>query len=110
MTEAEKHFEELALQIPAAQQGKMFGALCLKASNGKAFLLSKNENIAIKLNGSHLEEALNLNGATIFEPSEGKKMNGWVQIPAEHQNKWLSFAEAALTEVEKTEKKVSKSK
>lgn len=110
MTEAEKHFAELAEGIPEAQQRKMFGALCLKAANGKAFLLLKNENISIKLNGPLLEEALSLNGATIFEPSEGKKMNGWVQIPAEHQNKWKSFARSALLEVEKIEKKPSKSK
>ncbi|MGG5207430.1 hypothetical protein ACQWU4_00685 [Chryseobacterium sp. MIQD13] len=110
MTEAEKHFEELAAEIPEAQKGKMFGALCLKAPNGKAFLLLKNENIAIKLSGPVLEEALDLSGSAIFEPSEGKKMNGWVQIPAEHQSQWKNFAQAALAEVEKTEKKSSKSK
>ena len=101
MTEAEKHFTELAANMPEAQQGKMFGALCLKASNGKAFLLSKNGNIAIKLGGKLLEEALDLKGACIFEPSEGKKMNGWVQIPAEHQNKWKYFAQSAFEEMEK---------
>ncbi|UWX62053.1 hypothetical protein N0B40_07115 [Chryseobacterium oranimense] len=110
MTETEKHFAELAASIPEAQQGKMFGALCLKAPNGKAFLLSKNGNIAIKLSGEFLEEALALNGASIFEPSEGKKMNGWVQIPDEHQSRWKNFAESALAEVEKIGKKPSKSK
>lgn len=55
MTGAEKHFAELSVEIPEAQQGKMFGALCLKAPTGKAFLLI--ENIAIKLSGSLLEEA-----------------------------------------------------
>jgi hypothetical protein len=108
MAEAEKHFAELAAEIPEAQQGKMFGALCLKAPNGKAFLLSKNGSIAIKLSGLVLEEALGLNGTSIFEPSEGKKMNGWVQIPAEHQNKWKDFAQSALTEVKNIEKKISK--
>jgi hypothetical protein len=105
MTEAEKHFAELAAKMPEAQQGKMFGALCLKASNGKAFLLSKNGNIAIKLSGELLEEALDLSGASIFEPSEGKKMNGWVQIPVEHQNRWKDFAQSAFEEVEKAAKK-----
>lgn len=110
MTEAEKHFTELAAEIPEAQQGKMFGALCLKASNGKAFLLLKNGNIAIKLSGPSLEEALHLKGSMIFEPSEGKKMNGWVQIPAEYQNLWKEYAQTALAEVEKIEIKPSKSK
>ncbi|GAB0157773.1 hypothetical protein CHRYSEOSP005_30560 [Chryseobacterium sp. Alg-005] len=110
MTEAEKYFTKLAAEIPGAQEGKMFGALCLKGSNGKAFLLLKNGNMAIKLSGLLLEEALDLNGSTIFEPSEGKKMNGWVQISEAHRNKWKYFAQAALAEVEKMEKKPSKSK
>ena len=108
MTEAEKHFAEIADKMPEARQGKMFGALCLKAPNGKAFLLSKNGNIAIKLSGELLEKALDLNGASIFEPSEGKKMNGWVQLPAEHQNRWKDFAKSAFENMEKADKKTLK--
>lgn len=108
MAEAEKYFTELAIEIPGAQEGKMFGALCLKAPNGKAFVLFKNGNIAIKLNGSVLDEALSLDGASVFEPSEGKQMNGWVQIPLEYQSKWKEYAHIAFNEAEKIEKKTSK--
>ncbi|MBK0402118.1 hypothetical protein I5M27_03925 [Adhaeribacter sp. BT258] len=96
MTPAEELYHKIATQTPDATQGKMFGALCLKAPNNKAGVLFKNDSIAFKLEESLLNETLSLDGAQIFEPADGRPMNGWVQVPYSYSEKWPELAQKAM--------------
>ncbi|KAA9340613.1 hypothetical protein [Adhaeribacter soli] len=96
MTSAEELFHQLATQIPDTAEGKMFGALCMKAPNGKAGVLFKKDNIAFKLEETELQETLSLDGAQIFSPADGRPMNGWVQLPYTYAEKWPELAQKAM--------------
>lgn len=99
MTEAQELYLKIASQLPDTTQGKMFGALCLKAPNGKAGVLFKNNQIAFKLEEPLLQETLRLPGAQIFSPAAGRPMNGWVQLPYEYAEKWPDLAQKAMAYV-----------
>lgn len=99
MLAPEALFHEIATKIPGATPGKMFGALCLKAPNGKAAVMFKYNSIILKLDSAAQVEALTLPGAQIFTPMEGRPMNGWVQLGAEHAAKWLHYAQNAMENV-----------
>lgn len=46
------------------------------------------------------EEALALEGARLFDPSEkGRPMREWVQVPETHAGQWSRLAERALRSV-----------
>jgi hypothetical protein len=97
MTKAEQLFHEIAASLPNATEGKMFGALAIKAPNGKAAVLFKNDEIAFKLDAAHLAEALALPGAQLFDPSgSGRPMGGWAQVPYRHAAKWRVYAPLAM--------------
>ncbi len=96
MTPAEELFHKIASQIPETAEGKMFGALCIKAPNGKAGVIFKKDTIAFKLAESLLLETLSLDGARMFEPAEGRPMNGWVQLPFSYAEKWPELAQKAM--------------
>ena len=104
MTPAEELFHKIATEIPDAKEGKMFGALCIKAPNGKAGILFKNNRVAFKLEEPNLSETLSLDGAQIFSPADGRPMNGWVELPFEYSEKWPELAQKAMAYV-KTLKK-----
>ena len=104
MTSAQELFHKIASGIPETAEGKMFGALCIKASNGKAGVIFKNDTIAFKLEEPLLQETLSLDGAQIFEPADGRPMNGWVQLPITYAEKWPELAQKAMDYV-KTLKK-----
>ena len=104
MTSAEELFHKIATEIPETAEGKIFGALCIKAPNGKAGVIFKNDNIAFKLEEPFLQEALSLDGAQIFSPADGRPMNGWVQLPFHYSEKWPELAQKAMDYV-KTLKK-----
>ena len=99
MTDAEKFFNELTQGIPDAKPGKMFGALCMKLPNGKSAAMFWKDAIVVKLKGNHLQEALHLKGAQLFEPMDGKPMKEWVQIPFDYKDKWKGFALASADNV-----------
>jgi hypothetical protein len=96
MTTAEALYHKIAADIPLATKGKMFGALCLKAPNGKAGVMFKYNKIILKLEGPAQYEALALPDAQIFTPMEGRPMNGWVQLGEEHAAHWARFAHMAM--------------
>lgn len=96
MTPAEELFHQIATQIPDAAEGKMFGALCLKAPNGKAGILFKKDKIAFKLEETQMQETMSLDGARIFEPADGRPMNGWVELPFSYAEKWPELAHKAM--------------
>ena len=88
MTAAEKHYHELSEKIPETIKGKMFGALCLKAANGKAFVMFWKDFMLFKLEKENLENALKIKDAKIFDPMGGRPMNGWVQISYAQKKNW----------------------
>lgn len=92
----EKEFHRIAATIAGASEGKMFGALAIKAPNGKAAVLVKSGVMAFKLRGDRLHEVLALEGAAVFAPADGRPMNGWVQLGPEHAAKWETLAREAV--------------
>jgi len=94
MTAKEK-FEELANSLQDCKPGKMFGKECIKAANGKALAIFFDGYMVFKLIDDAADDALSLDGSHIFEPSKGRKMNGWIQVPVDYIDQWDAFAEAA---------------
>ena len=92
MTKAEEYFTRLAQEIPDVKAGKMFGALCMKTSNGKSAAMFWKDNLVVKLQGENFNQAARLEGAMLFEPMEGRPMKEWMQIPFEHKSKWKKYA------------------
>ena len=110
MTKAEEYFNQLTSEIPNVAPGKMFGALCVKTPNGKSAAMYWQECIVVKLQGDALKQAMSLDGASLFEPMEGRPMKEWVQIPFSYKKEWKRFAEIAAKEVALLEKKEPKKK
>jgi hypothetical protein len=108
MTEAEFFFNELAGQIDSVKPGKMFGALCMKTPNGKSAAMIWRDHLVVKLNRNSLNEALNLSGAKIFEPMEGRPMKEWVQIPFIHKDRWKEYTLLSIKLVKDLPKKSTK--
>ena len=105
MTKAEEFFILLTSEIPAVNNGKMFGALCMKTPNGKSAAMFWKDNIVVKLPRESLQEALRLEGTKHFEPMKGKPMKEWVQIPFAHKDKWKEYANISVASVLSLEKK-----
>ncbi|HLZ69519.1 MAG TPA: hypothetical protein VKV26_06350 [Dehalococcoidia bacterium] len=75
--------------------GKAFGMPCLKL-NGKLFAGFYQGEMVFKLAGAEHRAALDLPGATLFEPMAGRPMRAWVQVPYAHEAAWPELAEQAL--------------
>ncbi|MEP6512228.1 MAG: hypothetical protein ABJA79_00030 [Parafilimonas sp.] len=104
MTRAEELFHQIATEIPDAKEGKMFGALCIKAPNGKAAAMFWKDTIVVKIQSDNLSKTKNLDGSQLFEPMEGRPMKEWVQIPYKHKSKWKEFAQLSFEGVKKFKK------
>jgi hypothetical protein len=107
MTKAEEYFGELTKEIPGVKPSKMFGALCMKAQNGKSVAMFWKDNIVVKLQAGALQEAMSLKGTKPFEPMEGRPMKEWVQIPFSYKSEWKKFALISLASIKTLKKKAS---
>ena len=96
MTKAEELFHKIASELPDAKEGKMFGALCIKAPNGKAGVMYWKEDMIFKLEGDDLKNALSLQGAKLFDPMGNRPMSGWVQLSFDHSKKWKELAQKSM--------------
>ena len=103
MTKAEELYHQIASGIPDTIKGKMFGARCIKAPNGKAGVMLWKDFMIFKLSGNDQENALKLKDAKIFAPMEGRPMGGWVQLSEEHSTVWGKYALIAMNDVRKIE-------
>ncbi len=110
MTKAETYFNDLTKEIPGVTAGKMFGALCMKTPNGKSAAMFWKDNLIVKLQGETLKEAMSLDGTKIFEPMEGRPMNGWVQIPFDYKDEWKKFVLISAEAVKLLPKKIARKK
>ena len=108
MSEAEKLYHAIADELPDATKSKMFGALCVKAVNGKAGVMFWKDYLVLKLPDAAMKNALALEGAQIFAPMEGRPMNGWVQISYLHHSQWGALAKEAMAWVAMADAKKKK--
>ena len=99
MTPAQELFHQIAAEMPDAKEGKMFGALCIKAPNGKAGVMFWRDYMVFKLPPDALQEALSLDGAQNFDPMDGRPMKEWVQLPYAYSDMWKNYAEHAMAYV-----------
>ncbi|XZF15513.1 hypothetical protein ACTHGU_05210 [Chitinophagaceae bacterium MMS25-I14] len=93
MSAAVTLFNKIAADIPDAKPGKMFGAECIKLTNGKAVAMFWRDHIVVKLNAADKEKALQLKGAKLFDPMDGRPMKEWVQVPFSYADQWRELAE-----------------
>jgi hypothetical protein len=82
----------------------MFGALCIKAPNGKAAVMFWHDDIVFKLTGEVADEAMSLDGAKVFTPMDNRPMNGWIVLPFAYAPKWRHFAHEAYEYVRQLKK------
>lgn len=104
MSDAEVLFHQIVQGLPDAKSGKMFGALCIKAPNGKAAAMFYQNHMVFKLRPDDEKEVMSLDGAHIFDPMGGRPMRGWVQLPFEYAARWPELAGKALDYVRSLEK------
>jgi hypothetical protein len=100
MTEAEKTFRKLAVEIPGLNPSKMFGANCLKTKKGKSAAMLWNDELVVKLDKEELVKVLNRKGTRLFEPMKGKAMKEWVQIPKEYITEWKTYVQKSVLKIE----------
>lgn len=97
MASTEK-LQEIAAQFKPDQNvivGKWFGKPCL-AIGKKVFVVLWGRDLAFKLNEEAVSQALQIEGAHLFDPrGKGNPMKQWVQIPADQSSVWGRFAELA---------------
>ena len=105
-----EYFKEIGAENPDLTLGKMFGAVCFKTANGKAAALIFKDDLVVKLEPSDLENALVTNGAHMFEPMEGRQMNGWVVIPYSRKKEWADYIDTATNFVKKLPANTPKTK
>jgi hypothetical protein len=108
MTKAEELYHQIADATPNATKSKMFGALCLKAPNGKAGVMFWKDFIVVKLPAEELNEALAMDGIQMFTPVDGRAMNGWAQVPYDYADRWKGWAEKAMVNAAAIEVKPKK--
>jgi hypothetical protein len=104
MTKSEELFHKIAAEIPDAKEGKMFGALCIKAPNGKAGIMFWRDDVIFKLEADDLNNALSLKGAKLFDPMGNRPMGGWVQLSYDHSKKWKELAKKSMDFVKNLKK------
>lgn len=96
MTEEEKLFYEVGNSLHGSEKSQMFGKQCFK-TGGKAFACFSDQSMVFKLTGNFHKEAIDLDGAELFDPSgKGRPMKEWVKVPYAHNDQWYSFAKAAI--------------
>ena len=104
MTKQEELFHFIASAIPNTKESKMFGALCIKAPNGKAGVMFRKDEMVFKLDEEKATDVLKLKGTHVFEPAKGRKMNGWYLVPSAHSAKWKELAEISMAIVKEIKK------
>jgi hypothetical protein len=104
MSKVQELYDKIASEIPDIKKGKMFGAQCIKAPNGKAGVMLWHDYMIFKLEADELKKALSLDGAKMFTPMEGRPMNGWVQLSYDYSAIWPDLAKKAMDYVRLIEK------
>jgi len=101
MSSPEELFDKSANDLSKhadTKRGKMFGSPCITA-NGKTFATYHKGDMTFKLDAEAREQALAIEGATLFDPGMGRPMKEWVQVPASQSDHWPGLAEEAYSYV-----------
>jgi len=101
MSEAEEQFDKIANDLLAkgdTKRGKMFGSPCVSV-NGKTFATFHKGDMTFKLASEARARALEIEGATLFDPGMGRPMKEWVSVPAGQSGHWPELAEEAYAYV-----------
>jgi TfoX/Sxy family transcriptional regulator of competence genes len=99
--DAQARFDEIVEDVLArhgdVERAQMMGMPSLKR-NGKLVAGLWKETMAFKLpDAAEREEALELDGAALFDPGErGRPFKEWVAVPSSHADRWPELAEKAL--------------
>lgn len=89
--------DDLAARNAEVTLGQMMGMPAIKAG-GKMIGGFWQDCLVVKLPDEKLrEQALALDGASLFDPGGGRPMREWVQVPARHAERWSELAGQALT-------------
>jgi hypothetical protein len=98
MDDSAQTLNEIAAELGSGQNvapGKWFGKLCLKV-DGKIFAALWDGDMAFKLAGEAHAQALQVEGARLFDPrGKGQPLKEWVQIPGQQSLTWSRFARLA---------------
>lgn len=98
--------QEIAGQFHPEQNvavAKWFGKPCINVGK-RTFVVLWGRDLAFKLSGHDHAEALQINGAHLFDPrGRGSPMKEWVQIPAAQEPLWEHFAGRAYEYVSSLE-------
>ena len=102
MANARTQFDALASSLQQqgeATQGQLAGRSCL-SFEGEPFLVLYHEGVAFRLAGSAQTHALNLAGASGFDPMKPDDRTattpGWVLVPTAHWADWVHYAHEAM--------------
>jgi len=96
VTGAEKLFHQIAGEFPAVKEGKMFGSLCMKTSDGKSAAMLWKNHLVIKLDKKDIDKVMKIKGVVFFEPMKGRPMREWLQIPFELSSQWKELTGKSL--------------
>lgn len=90
--------DDLAARDPDVERSQMMGRPSIKAGGKLIACFESRGTMAFKLpDEGTREQALGLDGARIYDPSErGRLMSGWVEVPAAHEANWPDLAATAL--------------
>lgn len=103
MTKEEELYHQIADTTPNITKGKMFGALCLKAANGKAGVMFWKDYMVFKLPKDVENEVLALDGVEVFAPADGREMKGWARTSYDYKDKWQEWTAQSMEFVAKIE-------
>jgi len=87
-------------KVNGVHLGKMFGADCLRASNGKVVAIYWQESMLFKLDEETRLKALEIQSATPATHlyAKDRAMRGWVNIPFTSSEHWESLTIKAIAQ------------
>ena len=90
-----QRFDEIGQLLTGNRQSSMFGVPCFKLGR-RPFISLYEGKLVCKLPEPHRSEALQLSGASAFNPrGNARPMGNWIQIPERHQDRWDHYATLA---------------
>jgi len=102
--EEEQLFVTIGERTSGAVKGNLFGKDCFKVE-GKAFVCFFQQCMVFKLQGETKNEALSLDGSSLFDPSgKGRPMKEWIKVPYTYHQHWEKFAQEAFNYVSSSNK------
>jgi hypothetical protein len=99
--DAQGRYDELVADVtarhPEVTPGKMFGMPCLKRGGKVVAGHWKDGGLTVKLTDETArEQALGIEGTTLFDPGMGRPMREWVLVPSAQADRWDELVERAL--------------